>query len=430
MKGNMIAPYLDGRHGFVKPDLIHPDLAPILRSTQGVVIFHEQVLKILNVMTGCSLAKADELRRSLEKNQRHVEGFFRQSAIKRGYSKAIVDRIWSVLEGFGSFGFCKAHGAAFALPTYQSAWLKTHYPTEFLAGLFTHDPGMYPKRLLLSEARRLGVKILPLDVNRSKDEYLVEKTADGTAIRMAITDLHGISNSEITRIIKQAPFVDLADFYLRASPSRATIKRLALVGALDELAGGSNDHTRGDVLERVRQLTALKAKPKLDQNQPMLDFEAKEQMPSGFAQISAAGQIQAELDLLGMDITDHQLAKYQPMLDQMGVVRSSELVSLRSKTDVLIAGVRVATQSPPMRSGKRVVFITLDDGTGCSDSTFFDEAQTRSSGVLFNTKRLLLSGKTRRTGVKGVSIMAENAWDLNQLWQEYRQKNQLIAVEN
>jgi error-prone DNA polymerase len=289
---------------------------------------------------------------------------------------------------------------------------------------------MYPKRLLLSEARRLGVKILPLDVNKSKDEYLVEKTSDGTAIRMAITDLHGISNSEITRIIKQAPFVDLADFYLRASPSRATIKRLALVGALDELAGGSNDHTRGDVLERVRQLTALKAKPKLDQNQPMLDFESKEQMPSGFAEISAAGQIQAELDLLGMDITDHQLAKYQPMLDQMGVVRSSELVSLRSKTDVLIAGVRVATQSPPMRSGKRVVFITLDDGTGCSDATFFDEAQTRSSGVLFNTKLLLISGKTRRTGVKGVSIMAENAWDLNQLWREYRQKNQLVSVEN
>ncbi|MFM1995500.1 MAG: hypothetical protein RLZZ610_1017 [Actinomycetota bacterium] len=430
MKGNMIAPYLDGRHGFVKPDLIHPDLAPILKSTQGVVIFHEQVLKILNVMTGCSLAKADELRRTLEKDQSAVEKFFRQNATKRGYSKVVVDRIWSVLEGFGSFGFCKAHGAAFALPTYQSAWLKTHYPTEFLAGLFTHDPGMYPKRLLLSEARRLGVRILPLDVNKSKEEYLVEKTDDGVGIRMAITDLHGISNSEVYRIINQAPYLDLADFYLRASPSRATLKRLALVGALDELAGGSNDHTRGDILERVRELTALKAKPKLDQNQPMLDFETKEKMPSGFAEVSKSSQIQAELDLLGMDITDHQLAKYQPMLDQMGVVRANELVSLRSKTDVLIAGVRVATQSPPMRSGKRVVFITLDDGTGCSDATFFDEAQSRASGVLFNTKLMLISGKTRRTGVKGVSVMAENAWDLNQLWREYCQKNELVAVEN
>jgi error-prone DNA polymerase len=423
MKGNMIAPYLDGRHGFIKPDLIHPDLAPILKSTHGVVIFHEQVLKLLNVMTGCSLAKADELRRALEKDSRFVEQFFRENATKRGYSKSVVDRIWSILDGFGSFGFCKAHGAAFALPTYQSAWLKTHYPTEFLAGLFTHDPGMYPKRLLLAEARRLGVEMLPMNVNRSTDEYLVEQTPRGLGIRMALTDLHGISGAEIKRIIDQAPYRDLADFYLRANPSRANLKRLALVGALDEVAQQSS--SRGDVLERVRQLAALKSKPKTSSDQPMLDFEAIDTMPRGNPEIDRESQIEAELELLGMDVTDHQLVKYQPMLDQMGVVRSSELVQLRSKTEVLVAGVRVATQSPPMRSGKRVVFITLDDGTGCSDSTFFDQAQQRSSGVLFNTRLLLISGKTRRTGVKGVSIMAENAWDLNQLWREYRQKNQL-----
>ena len=429
MKGNMISPYLDGRHGFIKPDFIHPDLEPILKSTHGVVIFHEQLLKILNVMTGCSLAKADELRRSLEKDRKFVEKFFKENATKRGYSRVVVDRIWSVLDGFGSFGFCKAHGAAFALPTYQSAWLKTHYPTEFLAGLFTHDPGMYPKRLLLAEARRLGVKILGVDVNKSKDEYLVEKTHDGLAIRMALTDLYGISGAEISRIIENAPYKDLADFYLRANPGRSTAKNLALIGALDQLGSNSQDHTRGDVLERVRQLSALKSRPKLTKDQPMLDFDLIDLMPKGNPEFTKELQLESEMDLLGMDVTDHQLAKYQPMLDQMGVVRASELVGLRSKTDVLVAGVRVATQSPPMRSGKRVVFITLDDGTGCSDATFFDQAQERSSHVLFNTKLMLVSGKTRRTGVKGVSVMAENAWDLNQLWQQYLKEN-LVAVEN
>jgi len=429
MKGNMISPYLDGRHGFIKPDFIHPDLEPILKSTHGVVIFHEQLLKILNVMTGCSLAKADELRRSLEKDRAFVEKFFKENATKRGYSRVVVDRIWSVLDGFGSFGFCKAHGAAFALPTYQSAWLKTHYPTEFLAGLFTHDPGMYPKRLLLAEARRLGVKILGVDVNKSKDEYLVEKTPDGLAVRMALTDLYGISGAEINRIIENAPYKDLADFYLRANPGRATAKNLALIGALDQLGENSQDHTRGDVLERVRQLSALKSRPKLTKDQPMLDFDLIDLMPKGNPEVTKEFQVESEMNLLGMDVTDHQLAKYQPMLDQMGVVRASELVGLRSKTDVLVAGVRVATQSPPMRSGRRVVFITLDDGTGCSDATFFDQAQQRSSDVLFNTRLMVVSGKTRRTGVKGVSVMAENAWDLDQLWQQYRQKN-LVAVEN
>ena len=429
MKGNMISPYLDARHGFTKPDFYHPDLAPILSSTHGVVIFHEQVLRILNVMTGCSLAKADELRRALEKDPPQVERYFKENALRRGYSLAVVNRIWEVLDGFGSFGFCKAHGAAFALPTYQSAWLKTHYPTEFLAGLFTHDPGMYPKRLLLAEARRLGVSILPMDVNKSTDEYLVEQTNSGLAIRMALTDLHGISVSEISRIIENQPYRDIADFYLRARPSRATAKRLALIGALDDIAKAQGDFTRGDIQERIRQLTSLRSKPKVPLDQPMLDFTVRDKMPTGNKEPEVFEKVDLEMSLLGLDVTDHLLAKYQPMLDEMGVTRSSELLGCRSKTEVLVAGVRVATQSPPMRSGKRVVFITLDDGTGCSDATFFDEAQSRSSSVLFSTKLLVICGKTRRTGVRGVSIMAENAWDLNQLWDQWCQR-QLLAVEN
>jgi error-prone DNA polymerase len=110
------------------------------------------------------------------------------------------------------------------------------------------------------------------------------------------------------------------------------------------------------------------------------------------------------------------------MLDDLGVVRASELVGLRSNTEVLVAGVRVATQTPPMRSGKRVVFISLDDGTGCADATFFDEAQRRCSSLLFQNRLLLISGKTRRTGVRGVSVLAENAWDLRQLWLEWEKK--------
>jgi len=123
-----------------------------------------------------------------------------------------------------------------------------------------------------------------------------------------------------------------------------------------------------------------------------------------------------------MDVSQHVLEEYREMLDEMGVIRSSELVSLRGKTEVLVAGVRVATQTPPMRSGKRVVFVTLDDGHGCSDSTFFDEAQQRCSNILFNNKLLVIAGKTRRTGVKGVSLMAENAWDLKELWAIWQQQ--------
>ncbi|MEY4559813.1 MAG: hypothetical protein RLZ82_828, partial [Actinomycetota bacterium] len=445
MKGNMIAPYLDGRHGFAKPDFIHRDLEPILRETWGIVVFHEQVIRILNQMTGCGLAKADEMRRSLEDPRANhlVQKFFRKEAAARNYPQAVIDRVWSILEGFSSFGFCKAHGAAFALPTYQSAWLKTHYPTEFMAGLFTHDPGMYPRRLLLSEARRLGVNLLPIDVNKSTDEYVVEKSSakKGTVekgsvekygVRMSLTEVQGISDAEVARIIAEQPFIDVADFYLRAKPTRRTLERLTLVGALDELAGLSagDGVTRGDILARVRQLNAVKKRPMIDKDQPTLDFselnfDDREQLPMGNAEMTLVERVKHELEILNLDVSEHVLEQYRPMLDQMGVVNSNELVGLRNKSDVLVAGVRVATQTPPMRSGKRVVFITLDDGQGCSDATFFDEAQSRCSHVLFNTKLVVISGKTRRTGVRGVSIMAENAWDLKELWNQW-----LVAVEN
>jgi error-prone DNA polymerase len=202
------------------------------------------------------------------------------------------------------------------------------------------------------------------------------------------------------------------------------------VGGFDQLVGigGVSDPqqlqlTRGDILAKVKQLNAIKQRPTQDPNQPMLDFSVLDRLPSGNPEMDTGQRVRAELSLLKLDVSEHVIELYRPMLDAMGVVQASELVGLRNKSEVLIAGVRVATQTPPMRSGKRVVFVSLDDGSGCSDATFFDEAQKRCSHILFNTKLLLISGKTRRTGVKGVSLMAENAWDLKELWQQW-QKDQ------
>ncbi|NDC49008.1 MAG: DNA polymerase III subunit alpha, partial [Micrococcales bacterium] len=425
MKGNMILPYLDRRHGFEKPEYIHKDLEPILKETYGVVIFHEHVLRILHKMTGCGLARADEIRRSLEKpgTAKKIEKFFRTEAAKNGYSQEVIDKVWSILEGFGSFGFCKAHGAAFAMPTYQSAWLKTHFPTEFLAGIMTHDPGMYPRRLLLAEARRLGVKLLPVDINKSSREFHVEKVGKDTAIRMSFVDLHSISEKEIDRIMENQPFRDITDVYLRAKPSRRTFENLAQIGALDSLAKGG---TRGDVLAKVRELNNIKKRINEDNSL----FDEVEILPQGNPEPSNQEKVETELNLLGMDITEHVLEKYRPMLDELGVVYSNELLDLRNKTNVLVAGVRVATQTPPMRSGKRVVFVSLDDGTGCSDATFFDEAQNRCSHLLFNTRMMLIAGKVRRTGPKGVSIMAENAWRLDELWEQWNQKAKMAPEKS
>ncbi|CAD6010890.1 protein of unknown function [Agreia sp. COWG] len=127
-------------------------------------------------------------------------------------------------------------------------------------------------------------------------------------------------------------------------------------------------------------------------------------------------RIGAELDILSTELNEHLIEGYRPLLDSLGVTRAADLVSLPNKTEVIVAAVRVATQTPPMRSGKRVVFISLDDGTGCSDATFFDEAQEKSGPLLFGTRLLLIRGRTRRTGARDVSLLAEEAFDLKQAW--------------
>ena len=172
------------------PHYLHDDLRPILGETHGVVVFHEQVIEMIALFTGCTLAEADEASRALGDLEGMAETrlWFLPRAMGRGYSRRLVEEIWKVLEAFASFGFCKAHAAAFALPTYQSAWLKTHHPAPFLSGVLTHDPGMYPKRLILDDARRLGIAVLGLDVNTSEKIFVVERCDGSRRSRVRLRD--------------------------------------------------------------------------------------------------------------------------------------------------------------------------------------------------------------------------------------------------
>ncbi len=424
MKANMVGPFTERKHGFQRVDFLHPRFEPFLRDSYGVVVYHEQVLRILADCMGISLAEADEVRRRLKRTPEDVEEEFRRkTAVAGRFTPAEAERIWETLKGFGSFGFCKAHGAAFALPTYQSAWLKTHYPVEFLCALFEHDPGMYPRRLLMAEARRIGIPLLEVDVNASGREYLVERLSpEVKGIRLALRDVRGITEAELTRILAGQPYSSITDLRRRAEPSRPLLLRLASIGALDSLAAGHEQRaSRGGLIAYVRQLTA---RPRRRQETPaegqnalfdeQLLISAEEPDPS------PQERIEAELEILSSEIEGHLLDPYRPMLDEIGVTGASELLGLRNSSEVLVAGARVATQTPPMRSGDRTVFISLDDGTGCVDTTFFEDAQQQAGPLLFGTKLMIIRGRTRRTGERGMTVQAEQAWDLRQMWEEWR----------
>ncbi len=189
VKSDMITPYLEAKQGWGMPRYLHDDLRPILGPTHGVVVFHEQVIEMIAQFAGCDYQVADEARRALGdvEGMAETKVWFFPRALGQGYSRRVVEEIWKILAAFASFGFCKAHAAAFALPTYQSAWLKAHYPAHFLSGVLTHDPGMYPKRLILDDARQFGVAVLGLDVNRSEKAFVTERL-DGADVADPATD--------------------------------------------------------------------------------------------------------------------------------------------------------------------------------------------------------------------------------------------------
>ena len=146
------------------PAYIHPDLRPALRETYGVIVYHEQVMRTLAALAGYDLTYADHVRRHLDDERllpAFREDFLRRRRGARRRPRCGRARPGTRVAEFASFGFCKAHAAAFAVPTYQSAWLKAHYPAHLIAGLLTHDPGMYPRRLILEDARQHGIPILP-----------------------------------------------------------------------------------------------------------------------------------------------------------------------------------------------------------------------------------------------------------------------------
>ena len=242
VKSDMITPYLRRRASFESPVYVHPDLRPALRETFGVIVYHEQVMRTLAAIAGWT-SRTPTTSAATSTTRSWCPAFreeFLRAPASGAWTRWPPERTWDAVAQFASFGFCKAHAAAFAVPTYRSAWLKAHYPAQFLAGILTHDPGMYPRRALLDDARRRGIPILPLDVNVSEPEYTAEEVGGSGeyGIRLGLQDVHGISDAEVRSILMaraERPFATVEDFLARTSVARPVVEALAHAGAFDGL---------------------------------------------------------------------------------------------------------------------------------------------------------------------------------------------------
>ncbi|MBV2356570.1 DNA polymerase III subunit alpha [Streptomyces sp. J2-1] len=411
---DMVRPFVEARHGRAPARVPHESLAEALDDTYGVVVFHEQIIEIISRMTGFDRGVADQARRHLSdpEEQARIREWFGGHAAARGHDFDTILRTWRIVEAFGSYGFCKAHAVAFAVPTYQSAWLKAHHPAAFYAGLLTHDPGMYPKRLLLADARRRGVPILPLDVNASGAAHRIEPVSgegggEVWGLRLALGDVQGISAAEARRIEEGRPYSSLRDFWERARPSRPLADRLARVGALD--AFGAN---RRDLQLHLSELHRS-ARGGGGGQLPLAGGRGT--APAGLPDLTPEERLSAELGVLSLDASYHLMDDHTGFLRELGVLSARQLRDAPHGATVLVAGAKAATQTPPIRSGKRVIFTTLDDGTGLVDLAFFDDSHDNCAHTVFHSWLLLVRGVVQRRGPRSLSVVGAAVWNLADL---------------
>jgi len=402
LKSNMDKEYLPRRHGKRPVTYLHPKLKNALGETLGVILYQEQVLKVAHDLAGMSYAEADGFRRAMthdrtEEEMEKMRSSFVNSAVRNEVGKPVAEKVFEQLASFAAYGFCKAHAVAYAELAYQTLWLKCHYPAEFFAALLSNQPmGYYPPRVLVAEAKRQRVGILPIDVNRSIDNYVVE---DG-AIRLSLRQLRGISEVALRSILTARAagfFTSLKDFVIRTDVSQILIENMIKVGAFDSFGNGH------ELLAQVPELVKLKH---IAGKGARLLFEegyAPHVPDTGVIYDDKRAKMLTERELLSLDLSAHPI-DFLPL--DNGYTRLADLGSVATGKEVKIAGSVIRYQTPPTRNGNRVVYVIMEDGSGIADVTVFSDVQEKCGKVLFREGWLVVRGKIQRRGPKALSIIA------------------------
>lgn len=251
--------------------------------------------------------------------------------------------------------------------------------------------------------------ILPLDVNRSAVAHRIELVSESGVwgVRLALSDVHGIRAAEAARIADGQPYASLLDFWERARPSRPLAQRLAQVGALDSFGANRRD--------LQLHLTELYRGSRGAGGGQLPLAGGRKTASAGLPDLSSAERLSAELGVLSMDASRNLMDDHREFLGELGVVTARRLREARHGETVLVAGAKAATQTPPIRSGKRVIFTTLDDGTGLVDLAFFDDSHDACAHTVFHSWLLLVRGVVQRRGPRSLSVVGAAAWNLAEL---------------
>jgi DNA polymerase-3 subunit alpha len=385
----------------------HPALDDILAETYGVIVYQEQVMQIAQVMAGYTLAGADMLRRAMGKKiKAEMEAqrrSFEEGAIAKGFTPEKAGEVFDLMAKFADYGFNKSHAAAYALVSYQTAYMRANYPVVFLAACMSLAIDNTDKLAVLrQDAMRMGIAVLPPDVNSSKADFSVEKTADGSlAIRYALGAVKRVGAAAMATIVAargQRAFSDLADFSARIDArvvSRGQVETLAKAGAFDSVHGNrAQVFALAETIVRRAQAQAEER----ESGQIGLFGGGKPEaikMPA-LSDWPQTDKLTFEAEAIGFHISAHPLDMYAVALKRLGVVASSAIERwAQAGARIKLAGTVTAKKERMTRTGSRMMWVTLSDMHGSYEVTFFSEVLGRCREMLSEGVALLVSADVK-----------------------------------
>ncbi len=396
IQGNMVNPYLQRRAGLEEVTYLHPALEPALAETMGVIIFQEQILKVAMVIAGFTPGEADLLRRAISRSRSReamekLRGRFVEGALAKGLDEDTAQAVFDQLAGFAEFGFCKSHAAAFARTAYETMYLKAHYPAPFYCALLNAQPmGFYSPAVVVGDAKRHGVKILPVDVNRSRARCILENGH----LRLGFSYVDGLGEASL-EVLEEAgregPYYSLRDFCQRTRLPRRLVENLIMVGAMDGWG-----KARRELIWELGTLSCEEGE--MDLSPPLEEIDLPE--------LTLDEEIKAEYGILGLPVGDQIVALHRPRLERLSVLRSKDLERKQNGERVRVAGLVVVRQRPPTAKG--FVFITMEDEDGLMNVIVRPDVYQRYYKVLRNCFLLIVEGTIQKQ--RGIlNVLAEGA---------------------
>ena len=424
LQSGMVDDFINVKPGRKKPEYPHPDIVSILQPTYGIILYQEQVMQIAQVLAGYTLGGADMLRRAMGKKKPEEmakqRAIFTEGALARGVEEKTATYIFDLMEKFAGYGFNKSHSAAYALVSYQTAWLKTHYPAAFMAAVLSADMDNTDKVvMLIEECRSMNLEVVPPNVNACEYKFAVK---DDRTIFYGLGAIKGVGEGAIEGIMvsrrDEGPFRNLFGFCRRIDlkkANRRTLEALIRAGALDEL--GPNRATLMASLETAIHM-AEQHHYNLASGQDDMFGVAVPAETASERYVEAKDwddeiRLNGEKETLGLYLTGHPIDRYDAEIDQFVTHRIAALNPNGDQT-ITVAGLVVAIRTMNTRRGDKMAFVTLDDRTGRVELAVFSEPYLHYRDLLAKDRLVVVEGEVsidEYTG--GVKMSARKIYDID-----------------